>query len=335
MSMSHPISVIRTTPLGRSAPADAVARSRSRRRALQLALGLLWLLNAALQFQPFMFTHKFIHQVVLPAAQGNPGWIAATETWAANLMAQHIVVCNAFFASTQLLLAALILWRPTVKIGLGASVAWALGVWWFGEGLGGVLTGASPLAGAPGAVVLYALIALLVWPRPGGEAGTCIASSGLLRWHMPRIAWVALWGSFSYLLVLPANRAAGHVQGLLSGMGAGEPGWLGGIDHDLAAGVADGGPAVSIVLAACCAFVAVSVFTPALTRHGVVLAVLLGLTFWLAEDFGAVLTGQGTDPNSGPLLVLLALAFWPYGATTPSSTPASTPQRSGGDTRLA
>jgi len=36
-------------------------------------------------------------------------------------------------------------------------VAWALGVWWFGEGLGGVLAGtASPVSGAPGPVLLGA-----------------------------------------------------------------------------------------------------------------------------------------------------------------------------------
>jgi hypothetical protein len=323
MSMSHPISVIRTTPLGWSTRTDPVARSRSPRRVFQVALGLLWLLDAALQFQPYMFTDRFVRQIVLPAAQGNPGWIATTETWAASMMAQHIVVYNALFATIQLLLATLILWKPTVKIGLGVSATWALGVWWFGEGLGGVLSGASPLAGAPGAVVLYALIALLAWPRSDGEAGTCVSSSALLRWHLPRLAWMALWGSLSYLLVLPANR--GSVPGLLSAMAAGEPGWLAGIDHHLAAGVAGEGTAVSIVLAACCAFVAASVFAPTLRRHGVVLAILLGLAFWLAEDFGAVLTGQGTDPNSGPLLVLLAFAFWPYGATTPRSSDARSP----------
>ena len=32
---------------------------------------------------------------------------------------------------------------------------------------------------------------------------------------------------------------------------------------------------------------------------------------WVAEDFGGVLTGTGTDVNSGPLLALLAAAYWP------------------------
>ena len=31
-----------------------------------------------------------------------------------------------------------------------------------------------------------------------------------------------------------------------------------------------------------------------------------------AEGFGEILSGSATDPNTGPLLVLIAAAFWPY-----------------------
>jgi hypothetical protein len=61
-----------------------------------------------------------------------------------------------------------VLWRPTVKAALVGSVAWSLAVRWLGEGLGGLFTGtASPITGAPGAVLLYALIAVLAWPASG------------------------------------------------------------------------------------------------------------------------------------------------------------------------
>jgi hypothetical protein len=46
-------------------------------------------------------------------------------------------------------------------------------------------------------------------------------------------------------------------------------------------------------------------------RLGFVIAAVLGATIWLAEDFGGILTGQGTDPNSGLLLVVIVVAFWP------------------------
>jgi hypothetical protein len=48
-----------------------------------------------------------------------------------------------------------LIYRPTVKVALLASFGWSLGVWWIGEGLGGLSTGtASPLTGAPGAALL-------------------------------------------------------------------------------------------------------------------------------------------------------------------------------------
>ncbi len=50
------------------------------------------------------------------------------------------------------------------------------------------------------------------------------------------------------------------------------------------------------------------------TRLGVLIAVVLGAAIWLAEDFGGILTGQGTDPNTGLLLIVIAAAFWPLAA---------------------
>ena len=45
------------------------------RRGLQLCLGLIWLLDAALQFQPFMFRPLFVTSVIEPAAAGNPAFV--------------------------------------------------------------------------------------------------------------------------------------------------------------------------------------------------------------------------------------------------------------------
>jgi hypothetical protein len=44
----------------------------------------------------------------------------------------------------------------------------------------------------------------------------------------------------------------------------------------------------------------------------VVAAVVVGLVIWIpGQAFGGILAGGMTDPNSGPLLVLIALAYWP------------------------
>ena len=42
---------------------------------------------------------------------------------------------------------------------------------------------------------------------------------------------------------------------------------------------------------------------------------MIAAVIWVfGEAFGVILTGGGTDPNSGPLLALLALAYWPAAA---------------------
>jgi hypothetical protein len=66
-----------------------------RRRALQVALGLIWLLDAALQYQPYMFSRAFVSQVIQGGASGNPAVIADPITWSADFMARHIAVYNA------------------------------------------------------------------------------------------------------------------------------------------------------------------------------------------------------------------------------------------------
>ena len=151
------------------------------RRWLQLALAALWLLDAVLQLQSFMFGKGF-SQMLARMAAGNPGFIADPITWSARLVAGHPTWTNAAFASVQLFLAAGIAWRPTVKVALAASIPWALGVWWAGEGLGGVLTGtANPVMGGPGAVIIYALLAVLLWPPAATGRSRRPARSAPLR----------------------------------------------------------------------------------------------------------------------------------------------------------
>jgi hypothetical protein len=67
--------------------------------------------------------------------------VADPATWSAALIGHHTAALNASFAVIQLLLGLGIAWRPTVRLALAASVAWALAVWWLGEGLGGLLAG--------------------------------------------------------------------------------------------------------------------------------------------------------------------------------------------------
>jgi hypothetical protein len=298
------------------------------RRALQLTLGFLWLLDGMLQLQPFMFGRGFA-QMLAGSASGNPAAVARPVTWSATLIGHHQVVLNAAFATAQLLLGLGIAWRPTVRLALGASVAWALGVWWLGEGLGGLLAGtASPVGGAPGAVILYALLAVLLWPADRDPSAPSVAARSVGR-RVALGSWLVVWLGLAALALLPASRAPRAISGAISDLASGQPAWLAWIDNHLARALAGHGPPASIVLAAVFAVVALGIVLPVPARRAaIVLAVMVAAVLWLAQGLGGMLTGSATDPNSGPLLALLALACWPL--TVPPGSPGAVPPGSPG-----
>jgi hypothetical protein len=258
--------------------------------------------------------------MLAPASAGNPAVFASPGLWASRLVGHDVPAWNTAFAIVQLAIAAGLLWRPAVKAALAGSVAWALAVWWLGEGLGGVLTGtATPLTGAPGAVILYALIAVLAWPRRStapGRGGLAAASPLGSPWS--RAAWLALWGSFAYLILQPAVRAPRSLHDTLAQNAAGEPGWLAALDRGAASAAGSHGLAVSVLLAAVFAVIAAGILVPATTRPVLALAIVVGLAIWIVgENLGGMLTGMATDPNTGPLLILLAAAYWPLRPRAP------------------
>ncbi len=293
------------------------------RRRLQLALAGLWLLDAVLQFQAFMFSKGF-SQLLGGTAAGNPAVIADPVSWSAGIIAEHGTATNAIFAFIQLAIGLGIAWRPTLKLALGASSIWALGVWWFGEGLGGVLSGAGgPANGAPGAVIIYALLAVLLWPGRRDRAAPFIAGR-FTGANVARALWLVLWGSLAYLTLLPATRAPKALGGMVSAMASGQPGWLSSVDSQLGAFLTSHGPAVAVVLAVALALVAASVYLPrAAARAGVVGAIVIAAFLWVCQGLGGILTGSGTDPNSGLLLALLAVAFWPLASALSAVGPAT------------
>ena len=73
--------------------------------------------------------------------------------------------------------------------------------------------------------------------------------------------------------------------------------------------------------------IGLAIYTPATTRPALILAALTAAAIWiLTENLGGILTGTGTDPNTGPLLILLAAAYWPLPPRQrkiPATLPAS------------
>lgn len=305
-------------------PGRTVRPRRPSLRAVTVALGVIWLLDGALQLQPSMFSTSFATGTLAGAGAGQPWWVLHSVAHVAHDLAPHIAQWNVVFALVQLAIGACLVANRWVKPALVASVAWSLGVWWFGEGFGGIFSGsASLVTGAPGAVLLYGLLAVLVWPRrhvgasaastavqaPAGP-GTSVAVDGVAGARIGRAAWVVLWVGSALLQVLPANRSDAAVSSAIRGGAAGEPHVLASLATNAAHLVGSHGTTAAIVLAVVEAAVGLGVLG---RRPNVALAVGIGasLVFWVVgQQLGGILTGSGTDPNAGPLFVLLALALW-------------------------
>jgi hypothetical protein len=298
------------------------------RRALQLVLAAIWLLDGVLQYQSWMYTKAFAPQMLSAMADGNPAVIARPITWNAALVGHHLVLLNTVFATIQLLLGLGIAFRPTVRVALAASVAWSVAVWWLGEGLGGVLNGTSnPLGGAPGAVIIYALIAVLLWPasRPGRVAPFTAARA--VGAPAARALWLVLWLSQAYFMLTPGTRAPQATSALIADMAGGEPGWLHGLMRGAASLTAGQGLATSAAFAAAFVLIGAGVcLPPAAARAALLLAIAVSVLIWVfAQALGGIIASGSTDPNSGPLLVLLALAYWPARQAPPGAAPAPVP----------
>ena len=132
------MTVTRTTSKSTAGRVRAYFASDTR-RMIQTALGLTWLLDGALQLQPFMYSRGFIQQLTASAA-GQPGWLATSIRSAAHLAQLDPAIWNTLFALTQVLLGVGLLYRRTVKPALAASFAWALVVWSVGEAFGMLFT---------------------------------------------------------------------------------------------------------------------------------------------------------------------------------------------------
>ncbi len=276
------------------------------RRAIQTVLGLVWLLDGALQFQSFMYSHGFI-DMLTQMMPGQPSWLGSSMRWASNIAAGNLDLYNTLFALTQVLIGLGLLYRRTVKPALAVSFVWALIVWWFGEAFGMLFMNmANPLTGAPGAVLLYGIVGLVVWPsdRPGGLLGVRGA----------RTAWAVLWVLMGGLWLLGVNSTANATTTLINAAPSGMS-WLTTV-QDWAANAAHGnGLVIAVVLAFASFAIGIAVARNWHARAFLIAAIVLNLAYWvLGQGFGGIFNGGATDPNAGPLFVLLAWALY---ATAP------------------
>jgi len=305
MSVALPHRPAATTAAGRH-----VRQSLGAERSLQAALGLIWVADGVLQLQPFMFTRSFVTEIIAPNTAGQPGFVAWPITLAEHLIEPRVALFNAFAAALQILLGLGMLYRPTVRIALLGSIGWAVSVWWIGEGFGGLFTGAaSPFTGAPGAALLYVLAGLIIWPRTSWQAGRHLAG-GVLGRRGALVAWDILWLGSAALWLLPANRTADAIHNQIAQAPSGAS-WLSSIQASLAATTEGHGATIAIAAASISAAIGLAALLNRWAEPSVALTVVLALIYFvIGQGMGGILTGSGTDPGTGPLLVWLVLAIY-------------------------
>jgi hypothetical protein len=303
MSKSTPVRSLRASASAKSSTGSALTKARTYfasdvGRSLQTALAIIWLLDGGLQFQSFMYSKGFT-QMLTGMAPGQPTWLASSLTWAAHTAGDNLAVFNTLFALVQVAIGLGLLYRPAARLALLASIAWAIFVWWFGEAFGMLfMSMASPLTGAPGAVSLYGLMALIAWPngRP----------AGLLGIRRTRIVWAALWTLMAVLWLEAPSSNPGAITSAINAAPSGMS-WLSTVQN-WTAGAAQG-KGVPIALVACLLSLAIGlgVGFDWRTRQLLKLSIVLNLIFWVVgQGFGGIAQGNATDPNAGPLFVLFA-----------------------------
>jgi len=301
--------------------AEARSAAFTLQRAMQIALGLMWLADGLLQFQPYFFNKTFATGVIDPNAAGQPAFVAHAITYIADsIVAPHVILFNGFAAVLEVAIGLGLLYGRTVRLALLVSIPWALNIWFTGEGFGGLLTGnASPLASAPGQAVLYALIALLVWPRVGASSDgppENAASLGLLGSRTVRVVWAVLWFGLAALWLIPANLTAGAFHDAIAAAPTGAA-WLTSLENGAARVVAGDGVGLSIAFAVVYVAIGTAVAVDWHPKPFLVAAIVISLALWLfTEGLGGVFTGQATDIDAGPVFILLAALLWPLRART-------------------
>jgi len=289
-------------------------RSLLTRRTLRFTLGVLWLLDGILQLQPYMFTKGFAHQIIAPVAAGQPFFVASPVRWNAALIGMHPAVFNGVFAGIQLALGIGLLLPRTSRALLAASLFWAGGVWYIGEGLGGLAGGhVTGLVGAPGAALLYGILALAAWPgrrlrSPDAPSAPSATSDPPPRWILR--VWAALWIGFAVLDVLPGNGSSSGIERDLSSSASTVSPWLADLDRGMTHVVHGSGSGIGVFLVVAQLSIGLlALGRGRLQRAALWTGIALALLYWAGgQSFGQLFSGQATDPSTGPLLALVGLA---------------------------
>jgi hypothetical protein len=288
------------------------------RKVLQRILGALWLIDGLLQVQPQMWTMNMVNGVMKPMLQGQPAGIEGSLQWIVQVTTQNLFLVNLLICVVQILIGLILLigrGDKVIKFTLIASIVWSFIVWYGGEGMSMLLTGqASALTGAPGAVLLYALLALVVYPR-NPEAGP--DEGGILSRLQLRWALAAFWILMAALQAQPYWWQSGQISQEMSGL-VGQGGLNGFLVDPVLQWLSNitAHSEIPLNIALIVIFLALGISLLVVKeehlRPFLIASIVASVVIWyVSQAFGMILTGMATDFNSGLLLVVMALAVWP------------------------
>jgi hypothetical protein len=251
-----------------------------------------------------MLSSHFAHKVLAGAAHGQPAAVNGPIGLEVHLIAAHPAIFNVLFIAIELVLAGLLLWRQTSRAGLKASIVWGLAIWYLGEGFGGLLSGhTSLLVGAPGAALIYVLLAVAALPRKD------VTDTKPSYW-LP-ISWCVLWLVGALYQLLPGQNSSTYIAATLRQVPANSPGWLATLHLHVANVVQNTGLWYIFLLALLQALIGLFVLSPSyLKQVAVICGSLLAVAFWvIGQNTGLYFSGLATSPGTGPLVLLLGLVI--------------------------
>jgi hypothetical protein len=272
------------------------------KRVIAKCLGAFWILDGLLQFQPAMFGQDFVTNVLVPNLSAQPHWLYDIVNAGISLWNLNPALNNLGVGSLQIAIGLLLLFPlndTRFKIGAWISIVWGVVVWFCGEGAGLLLTGvASFYTGAPGAVLLYVVLAAL------------LLVPGKIRLNrLPQIAgWMFIGGALLQLqsAFWTVDGAQGTAMAAMM-----EPVHVLNAFPILVSNLLGVDPVVSNIILTALLFVfGIAILWKPSRATGIVTLVFLFFVWWIGQDFGMLSTfptGTATDPQAVPILALFLL----------------------------
>jgi len=295
------------------------ARLHINQRTLQLLLGVVWIIDGLLKFQPNVLKPDFLPTFIRQMTVGQPTLVASTMNHMANFLSHEATMWAVVFGLIEIGIGVGLLFRRSLKPALVASFVWGIGVCIIGEGFGMVLTGhTSPLQSAPGAVCFYVVLGLMLWPRSEesteGAVGpdSSAAARGLFGATGSLLVWALIWIFEAIIWMFPFNRTGNAISNQMADTAQGEPGWYAHLLTSFGHAFVGAGIWVAVILAVLSLVIAVGPLVSNRPQVFIGLGIALALTYWVTgEGLGALLTGSGTDPSNGPIVALIGLSVLP------------------------